>query len=91
MMIDCHAKRINELREIDRQDRYAQPLIAVLAVVLFLIIANAVLEVYAAKRHADQIQAASAFAQCLNGYKIQMENIQVGCKLQKIDLVKGMQ
>jgi hypothetical protein len=90
-MTEDYAQTINDLREIDRMDKYSQPLVAVLAVVLFLIIGNALLEVYAAKKHAEQIQAADAFAQCLNGFKIQMENIQVGCKLQKIDLVKGLQ
>ncbi len=90
-MIDDYAQTVKDLREVERMERYLQPLIAVLAAVLFLIIGNAVLEVYAAKKHAEQIQAADAFAQCLNGYKIQMENIQVGCNLQKIDLVKGLQ
>lgn len=90
-MIDDYAQTVKYLRDVERMDKYAQPLVAVLAVVLFLIVGNAVLEVYAAKKHAEEIQAASAFAACLNGYKIQMENIQIGCNLQKIDLVKGLQ
>ena len=89
-MIDDYAQRVKELRQMDKMDRYSQPIVAVLAIALFLIIGNTLIEVYAAKKHSEQIQAAAAFASCLNGYKIEIENVIVGCNLQKIDLVKGL-
>ena len=89
-MIDDYAQRVKEMRDMDRMDRYSQPIVAALAIALILIIGNTLLEVYAAKKHSEQIQAAAAFASCLNGYKIEMENIVIGCNLQKVDLVKGL-
>ena len=37
-MIDDYAQTVKDLREVERMERYLQPLIAVLAAVLFLII-----------------------------------------------------
>ena len=90
-MIDDYAERVKELRQMDKMDRYSQPIVAALVIALILIIGNTLLEVYAAKKHSEEIQAASAFASCLNGYKIEIKDVVVGCNIQKIDLVKGLQ
>lgn len=89
-MIDDHAPRIKELLEIERIERYTRPLVTVFIIALGAILADGLIDVYAAKKHSEEIQAASAFAACLNGHQIEMGTAYIGCSIREIKLVKGL-
>jgi len=89
-MIGCHAKRIDEEQRIEEMERRTRPLIIVLVIALAAILIDGLIDVHAAKKYASQIQAASAFAACLNGYQIEIGSAYIACNIKEIKLVEGM-
>jgi hypothetical protein len=79
-----------ENKAIDDMERNARPLFIVLAVCLLAIVSDVLLDIYSTHQHAAQIQAASAFASCLNGQQIEVGDSWASCKITKITLVEGI-
>lgn len=88
-MID-HAKRIAVNQRIDEMERRVNPLIIVIVVCLLAITVDGLLDVYAAHKNSDQIQAASVFASCLNGQRIEIGDALAICKVTNFKLVEGI-
>ena len=91
MTIIDHAQRIAEDRAIEEMERYSKPLLIIVAAFLIAIAADGLLGAYANYKHAEQIQAASAFASCLNGQKIEIGDSLASCNIEKITLVAGIE
>ena len=87
----CHARRIAEEKIIDEMERRTRPLIIVVVICLLAVLVDGLIDVYAAKKYADQINTARSFAACLNGQQIEMGGSLIGCSINEIKLVKGMQ
>lgn len=91
-----HNKRIQaqlraaaENKVIDDMERNARPLFIVVVICFSALLIDGLLNVYATHKYAGQIQAASAFASCLNGRPIEVGDSWASCSVHKITLKHG--
>ena len=88
-MID-HARRIAEEKIIDEMERRTRPLIIVVVIALVAILVDGLMDIYAFKKYSTEIETAKIFAQCLNKTPVQIDDDWAHCRIEKIELVKGI-
>lgn len=88
-MID-HAQRIAEEKRIDEMERSVRPLIIMCVIALIAILADGLLDAYAAHKYAYQIKNESLFVGALNGKPVDIDDGIATCRVEKFNLVEGI-
>jgi len=85
-----HAQRIAEEARIREMECRVKPLIIMLSVCIIALLADSILDTYAAYKYQGQIKTAKAFASALNGAMVDTGESVITCQIKKIELVKGI-
>lgn len=88
-MID-HAHRINELHEVERMEKYTNPLLSAVLIVLAVSLISFALDVYADNKYSDHLQLEALYVSALNGATVDTGDGIATCKVEKFNLVKGL-
>ena len=89
-MIDDHAQRIKELREVEQMEKYSTPLLSLVLIVLAGILISFALDVYTDNKFSGAKTTADIFAQCLSGAHVEADGHVITCVVKKSELTKGM-
>jgi len=85
-----HAQRIAEEARIREMECRAKPLIIVCILCVVALLADSLLDTYAAYKYSGQIKTAQAFANALNGAVVDTGESIITCQIKKSELVKGI-
>jgi hypothetical protein len=85
-----HAQRIAEEARIREMECRVKPLIILLSICIILVLADSLLETYAAYKYQGQIKTAKAFASALNGAVVDTGESIITCQIKKTELVQGI-
>ena len=85
-----HAKRINELHEVEQIENYSTPLLTLVLIVLAVMLISFALDVYADNKFSGTKETADIFAQCLSGAHVEADGHVITCAVKKSELIKGM-
>lgn len=86
-MVDHNQRITARMHEMERS---VEPLAIMIVVLMVLLLANAAIEAYAAYLYKSQINAARAFASCLNGQVVDTGESVIRCNVQNSQLVAGL-
>lgn len=85
-----HAQRIAEETRIREMECRSMPILIMLALCVGALLADSLLDTYAAYKYSGQIKTAKAFASALNGAVVDTGESVITCQIKKSELVRGL-
>ena len=85
-----HAKRINELHEVEQMEKYSAPLLSAVLLVLAVSLISFALDMYADNKYSNHVRLEALYVSALNGVTVDTGDGIATCKVAKYNLVGGV-